>query len=196
MALESSRESSWSLQQLVPGPPDTNMTVTVDSLLDMLRPLGSFAEPLRDLTALLVAETGESPFEVRFGKWSWDAAVSTLQSAIATAVLLPVCHTTGTNDVPVVVLSVVLPFLVNVERIEVRDSDLFVLAQIKDELFFPNDLEKVYDALPPDLRHEISLLEFRDLVQRLLGSGHLTRTRLGRYKLTRQAYKDLLSRLT
>ncbi|GAA2165512.1 VQ motif-containing protein [Humibacillus xanthopallidus] len=170
--------------------------ITAEDLLELLRPLGPFAEPVRDLAVIQLTDSMEASLEVRLGRWQWNAAPAAVQSAIATAVLLPVCYATGANEVPIVVLSVVLPFLVNAEQVEVRDSDLHVLARIKDDLLLPNDVERVYQELPGDLQHEISLLEFRDLVQRLTGSGHLSKNDLGRYRLTRQAYRDLRSILS
>jgi len=175
--------------------PEAEVSLDADALLDLLRPLGEFAEPVRDLAVLQLVGESDVPLEMRVGKWRWNATQGAVQSAIATAVLLPVCYATGVVGIPAVVLAAVLPLLLNVEKIEVRASDLHVLATVKDELYFPNDIERVYDQLPEDLRHEITLLEFRDLVQRLTATGHLNRNHLGRYHMSKEAFRatrDLL----
>lgn len=174
---------------------DAADVVSIDAaaLLDLLRPLGAFAELIRDLALLQLAGESDTPLELRLGKWHMDVARGAIQSAITTAILLPVCHATGTNDIPVVVLATVLPFLVNIEEIEVRESDLHVLAVVREEFFFPNDVERVYESLPDDLRHEITLLEFRDLAQRLTAAGRLRKNQLGRFQMTAVAFRETRS---
>lgn len=190
MPSEDEQEVLLPLREFLLASVDDQVSVDADTLLDLLRPLGPFAEPVRDLAFLQLTGDSDTPLELRLGKWRWDATRGAVQSAVTTAVLLPVCVATGTTGIPVVVLAAVLPFLVAVEQIEVRDSDLHVLATIRDELFLPNDIERVYTRLPDDLKHEVTLLEFRDLVQRLTEAGRLRRDRLGRFQMTEQAFRE------
>ena len=69
--------------------------------------------------------------------------------------------------------ALVLPFLVDVERIEVRTRDRIVRAHLSDPDGI-DDPEAAYAALPDDLREQLTLLEFADTLDRLRVAGRLS----------------------
>lgn len=112
------------------------------------------------------------PFALRVGSWRLDLPKTLLQSSLATAVLAGAISIGGPASVPVAVLAVVLPFLVDMERVEVRTRDRIVLAALRRTIpAEEHDVARLYEELPDDLRHQLTLLEFADTLDRLRLAG-------------------------
>lgn len=190
MISENRRRPSSALNGFLSASPAEVVHVDSAALLEILQSLGEFAEPVRDFALIQLLGESDVPLELRIGRWHLDVTRGMIQSAISTAILLPVCHATGTNDIPLVVLAAVLPYLVTIEEVEVRASDLHVLAIAREDFFLPNEIERVYGNLPDDIRHELTLLEFRDLAQRLTTAGRLQKNSIGRFQMTAVAFRE------
>jgi hypothetical protein len=105
-------------------------------------------------------------YALQIGSWRIDLPVRLAQSAASAAILTGAIAITGDASVPVAVLALVLPFLVDIDRVEVRTRDRIVLAHLQDEIDL-TDPESTYRRLPEDLREQLTLLEFADTLDRL-----------------------------
>lgn len=121
------------------------------------------AEILRQI----LSDLADEPLAVRLGSWRVGVPAAALRAGVGAALMVAAIEAVGIDSVPVVVLTAVLPFLVDIEHVEVSQADRIVLAALKTSLRSPQDRRTLWDALPPDLRHELSFLEFADLLDRL-----------------------------
>jgi hypothetical protein len=119
------------------------------------------------------ADIDVEPFALRVGDWQIDMPQRLLQSATATAVLAAAIAADGLSSIPVAVLAVVLPFLLDIERVELRSRDRIVLAWLRDVDLAGGDPESAYGRLPEDLRLQLTLLEFADVWDRLIAAGEI-----------------------
>lgn len=151
-----------------------NVSVDRDSLAAVHATLGA-GSAFADFELLVLQAAADDvavePFALRVGQWHIDMPRQALQSAVATAVLAAVIAAEGTAGVSVMILAVILPFLLDVERIEPRGRDRIVLAWLKDLDGDAADPESAYLRLPEDLRGQLTLLEFADVWERLLAAG-------------------------
>lgn len=121
------------------------------------------------------ADSSVEPFALRVGHWRIDLKARVLQSTIATAVLAAVIATDGATSVPFLVLAAVLPFLVDIERVELQGRDRIVLARLKG-LKLDADAELAFRQIPEDLREQLTVFEFADIWDRLRAAGKLEPT--------------------
>ena len=150
--------------------------MTREDLVSLHRAL-QIPAPFEDIELLVLQAAASSidvdPFALRVGHWRIDMPKRLLQSTVATGALAAAIAAGGVSSVPVAVLAVVLPFLVDVERIELRGRDRIVLAHLRDAAVTGGNPEAAYARLPPDLRGQLTLLEFADIWDRLLDAGEV-----------------------
>jgi hypothetical protein len=149
-----------------------------EALIDALEVLLPGRRELHEELEIAVLQriAGEQPvdaFGLRVGHWRIDLPTRLMQTAVSAAVLGGAIAATGEVGVPAAVLALVLPFLVDVERIEVRTRDRIVRAYLSDPDVL-DDPEAAYAALPDDLREQLTLLEFADTLDRLRLAGGLS----------------------
>lgn len=90
---------------------------------------------------------------------------------------------------PVVVLACVVPFLVEIERVELTPGDELVVAALRATALratalHGGDDHVWYRALPPQLRAQLTQIEFLDLLGRLREAGIVTTSPAGANQLT------------
>ncbi len=125
-----------------------------------------------DALELVIGSFDERPpFGYRVGRWSADVRRSTVQSAVAAAVLALGARAAGINSLPVAVLAVILPFIVDIDRVEVRASDREVVAALRRASPIRGTANDWYDVLPTDVAQQITRLEFLDVLERLSAAG-------------------------
>ncbi|WP_329554053.1 NACHT domain-containing protein [Streptomyces sp. NBC_00696] len=119
----------------------------------------------------LVREHGGdvSAFEMRNNTWRIDLPVAIAKSVLVGVVATSVLQLLGADAVPVAVAAVVAPLVFEIRRVELRPSDAVIHARLS--LVADGDahrLDELYGTLPADVRAELSLMEFADVVERLL----------------------------
>jgi hypothetical protein len=124
-------------------------------------------EILRQVLSDLVNE----PLSLRLRNWRVDMPAKIFQSAVTAALMVGAIEAAGINSTAVVVLAAVVPFLVDVEHVEISQSDRMVFAALKADLATPQERRALWDSLPSDLQHELTFLEFVDLLERLAQAG-------------------------
>lgn len=174
-------EFEFSPADLWPGDPGDIIRIDETSLRS-----GLAAHGLEDLTELsrflLRLHSEDEGLDLRLGAWWLDVRRATLQSIIGSAILVPVCLAAGVA-IPTVLIPAILPFILALERMELKDSDRYLLARLAPALDQPRGPLELYASLPEDVRHEVSRVEFLDLLQRLRTAGELTRDGSWRYHL-------------
>lgn len=116
------------------------------------------------------ATTG-TPFEVRTGEWTLDLPAATARAAVNSAFLTALLTALGEQSLPAILLSMMVPFLFDVQRVEISASDRYVYAQMLEHAPDSGKITAWYRRLPDHVRAELSELEFRDLLQRLEAAG-------------------------
>lgn len=124
--------------------------------------------------AQILADLGQlagDPFELRVDGWRIDVRKSVIQATIASALMMGAIDLSGGGSIPIEVLAIALPFLVDVERIELSTSDKYVLARMRLRNLQPDAVKTWWKALPQRVREEMTYLEFLDLINRLREVG-------------------------
>lgn len=121
-----------------------------------------------DALTVLLAEHGAG-FEVRVGDFDLDLPRAAAQSAVGGSVLAGVMAAAGGSGLLGAVLGLVLPFLVDLERVEFSPSDRFVYAHLLAVGPNVRTVDEWYTSLPAHIRRELTSLQFRDLLGRLEG---------------------------
>jgi hypothetical protein len=119
----------------------------------------------------LLADPEEPPLALRFGHWRIDAQRSLVQAAAASSVLALAVHEAGLTSVPVALLALILPFLVDVERVELRPSEKLLLAALRENADTGGDAAQWYASLPRELQAQLTMLEFADALEHLRAAG-------------------------
>jgi hypothetical protein len=170
--------------------PPERSSIDRDDLYALLeRAFPGRSELHRDLEVLVLEQVGEvagaGGYALRIGDWRLDVPTRALQTAIASAMLAGTIHVAGVTSIPVTVLAVVLPFVVDIERIEVRTRDRMVMAALREqELTGREAVDALYERLPDDVRGQLTRFEFADTFDRLTAAGMLSRARLSRSDVT------------
>jgi hypothetical protein len=145
-------------------------------------PSPATAERIARLARYLLDD--EPALGMRLGPYKMDASRAAVKAAVTTAVLALAIEGTGLDSIPVVVLASVLPFLVEIERVELTPGDELVLAALRATAPPGGKDHDWYRALPPVLRAQLTQLEFLDLVGRLRDAGAITTGPTGDNQLT------------
>jgi hypothetical protein len=177
------------LGDLVAAWADDNGTVRVDDdrVRQVLRAvgLGRDADAVRaeEILRQVLSDLVNEPLALRLGNWRADMPAKILQSGVTAALMVGAIEAAGINSTPVVVLAAVVPFLVDVEHVEISQSDRMVFAALKANLVTPQERRDLWDSLPADLQHELTFLEFVDLLERLERAGVIRADEDQRYRL-------------
>jgi hypothetical protein len=177
------------LGDLVAAWADDNGTVRVDDdrVRQVLRAvgLGGDADAVRveEILRRVLSDLVNEPLALRLGNWRADMPAKILQSGVTAALMVGAIEAVGISSTPVVVLAAVVPFLVDVEHVEISQSDRMVFAALKANLVTPQERRDLWDSLPADLQHELTFLEFVDLLERLERAGVIRAVEDQRYRL-------------
>ncbi|WP_148616541.1 hypothetical protein [Nocardioides rubriscoriae] len=169
----------------------SDLDVTQAGLLDVVATCGvSPATPgaptttsIADSIVDLLQSYADEPLAMRIGSWHVNLPVTTFQTLFASGLLVGGVELLGIESTAAVVLAAVVPFVVDIEHVRVSPSQRIVLAKLTADLTTPAAVRDLWDKLPPDLQHELTFLEFVDLLDALERAGALTRGRDDRYSL-------------
>jgi hypothetical protein len=109
-----------------------------------------------------------SRLEIRTGAWRLDLETAVLKAVSCSIVTTLVLQGLGADSIPASVLSIVAPFLFELERVDVAAEDVWVHARLLDAT--QGDvvhLRELYERLPADVRAELSERDFVGVVDRL-----------------------------
>ena len=121
---------------------------------------------------------------MRMGSFQLDASRAAVKTAVTAAVLALAIEGAGLDSVPVVILAAVIPFLVEIERVQLGPGDAVVVAALRSVALPGGDDRDWYRALPAELRSQLTQLEFLNLLGRLREAGIVTTDTAGDNQLT------------
>ena len=151
-------------------------TISHDSLCRLFAELGLRHEPseidrLFQLAHVSQTEDPGPPFEIRMGGWQLDLPTAIARGVTNGTVLGALLAATGQASVPATVLSVVVPFIFDLQRVNISRSDKVILAALLQDPWGREPIDVWYDKLPSHVREELSSLEFVDVIERLEDAG-------------------------
>ncbi|HEX5401679.1 MAG TPA: SEFIR domain-containing protein, partial [Pseudonocardiaceae bacterium] len=125
------------------------------------------------VSCLADVHAGPAPaYAIRSGTWRIDLAPAVAQAVVLGAVVTTLLQHVGVAGLPVGVLSAIAVVLLRVQRVEITSSDLVVHTALLHRVSAaPHDLDTLYQALPPDVRAELSRAELADGMERLRQAG-------------------------
>jgi hypothetical protein len=136
---------------------------------------------LIEVVVRLLDEALDDPLALRIGGWKLNVPLRLFQSLVASAVLVVGVEKLGTDSIAVVVLAAVLPFLLEIDKVRISPSEQLVFTELASTLASPKLPQELWAALPDDIRHELTYLEFVDLLDRLEQAGALRKNLDNRY---------------
>jgi predicted nucleotide-binding protein len=156
--------------------PSPNGPASIDSAL------------VTNLAALLVADRREldltvrslldlhgvsaPAYEIRTGSWRIDLPPATAKAVISGVIATTVMHHMGAGGFPAAVLCAVAALLFSIHRVEVGPGDLVLHATLLAAgPAAPSDLSTLYQALPENVRGELTIAELADLIERFHQAG-------------------------
>lgn len=145
-----------------------------------LRPLGiepdsRLGELCEDVLLEAVADDGNA-FHMRPGGWRVNLAGGAVKTLLVTVILAAALFFNGADDIPLELLPVVVPLLVDVERV--------CLSRVDEELLIPLRVasvgvtgmalrhEALYNRLDPAVREQLNYGDFVDFCERLVRAGY------------------------
>lgn len=116
--------------------------------------------------------------EMRAGGWTIRVGEGLLRSGIVGGLLAGLLSASGFPGLPAVVLPAIIPLLFDLEKVRLNagESELLAELTVKQDLSqLPSTAEELYQALPSSLRDELSLLDFREYLERFYLAGYADR---------------------
>jgi hypothetical protein len=126
------------------------------------------------LTAVQCATEGSQPLEFSPGGWRIKVGDAVLKSAIMTGVTAGIFVLAGFPDLTPTALSMVIPFLFDVEkvRLDVSQQRLHAMLIAREGVLDQTvQIEVLYKKLPKAIRQELSYLDFCDFIETCRQSG-------------------------
>lgn len=112
--------------------------------------------------------------EFRAGGWEVDLSNTAVKTAVLTAFLGGLLALLGTDQLPAVVATAVIPLLFDVRRVTLKASEHEILADlVGSQDADGRTADALYAALTPDIRAELSRLEFTDFLDSCRRAGLL-----------------------
>jgi hypothetical protein len=127
-------------------------------------------ERVTRLARFILAEA-DTDLQMRVGPYQLDTSRAAIKAAVTAAALAVAIEAAGLDGVPVVILAAVMPFLIEIDRVEISPADEFVVAALRLSAHQGGDDRDWYLSLPAELRAQLTQLEFLDLLGRLRGAG-------------------------
>jgi hypothetical protein len=110
-----------------------------------------------------------SPFELRTNTWRLDLPATVIRAVLGGIVSATIITALGVPNLPIALLSLAAPLLFSIRRVEVDAGDLTIYAELHAAVGDqPHRIDALYQQLPARTRAELTLIEFGEIVERLL----------------------------
>lgn len=116
--------------------------------------------------------------ELKFinGGWTINAKAGFIKTAIGYATMAGVFTLIGTTgSIALMVLPSVLPFLFEIEKIELNKKEQYILAKLllRDEVKTQmHNINQLYELLPNEIKSDLNILDFIDFLEKLDLAGY------------------------
>ena len=118
--------------------------------------------------ALRALNAPVTPLEMRTDTWRIDLEGATIKAVSCATVTTLILNCMGAPSIPATVLSIVAPFLFEIERIEISADDVWVHGRLLEAASGDAvHLPELYERLPGDVRDELTVRDFIAIIERL-----------------------------
>lgn len=136
-------------------------------------------ESLKIVEAVFLSHIGQKEtdkLEFLNGGWTINVKGGIAKSAVGYAVMAGVLTLAGvTNGLALAVLPSILPFLFEIEKVDLNRREKFILAQLhlkKDVREQMHSPEQLYNLLPQDIQDQLNFLDFQDFLDKIDLAGY------------------------
>lgn len=170
-------QNLFELVEALEVPDEMDRTWFTDSFLQPLgiEPDSRLGELCEDVLLEAVSD-GDDAFHMRPGGWRVDLAGGAVKALLVTVVLAAALFFSGADDIPLELLPVVVPLLVDVERVRLsrRDEELLIPLRVASDGVTGMALrhEGLYNRLDPAVREQLNYGDFVDFCERLIKAGY------------------------
>lgn len=170
-------QNLFELVEALEVPDEMDRTWFTDSFLQPLgiEPDSRLGELCEDVLLEAVSD-GDDAFHMRPGGWRVNLAGGAVKALLVTVVLAAALFFSGADDIPLELLPVVVPLLVDVERVRLsrRDEELFIPLRVASDGVTGMALrhEGLYNRLDPAVREQLNYGDFVDFCERLIKAGY------------------------
>jgi hypothetical protein len=148
---------------------------------EVLSPIGISADnPLADICEeIVIAASANDPGELlmRPGGWRINLGASAVRTLVATAIVGCALVAVGADQVPLQLLPVVLPVLVDVERIRLNRDERALIVPLREAAEGVEGLalhpQILYDRLDPTVQEQLNYYDFLAFIERLTEAGEV-----------------------
>lgn len=124
---------------------------------------------------LAAMEQSPTGLEFRPGGWRVDVAATMVRTALTTSIMTAVLWLSGIDQIPAAVMTAVLPMLIVTERVRLDRRSQYLLTQLQQNVGSAQGLavhpDVLYNKLPPDVRDQLSPLDFQDFLDTFIAAG-------------------------
>ena len=170
-------QNLFELVEALEFPDEMDRTWFTDSFLQPLgiEPDSRLGELCEDVLLEAVSD-GDDAFHMRPGGWRVNLAGGAVKALLVTVVLAAALFFSGADDIPLELLPVVIPLLVDVERVRLsrRDEELLIPLRVASDGVTGMALrhEGLYNRLDPAVREQLNYGDFVDFCERLIKAGY------------------------
>lgn len=170
-------QNLFELVEALEVPDEMDRTWFTDSFLQPLgiEPDSRLGELCEDVLLEAVSD-GDDAFHMRPGGWRVNLAGGAVKALLVTVVLAAALFFSGADDIPLELLPVVVPLLVDVERVRLsrRDEELLIPLRVASDGVTGMALrhEGLYNRLAPAVREQLNYGDFVDFCERLIKAGY------------------------
>jgi len=170
-------QNLFELVEALEVPDEMDRTWFTDSFLQPLgiEPDSRLGELCEDVLLEAVSD-GDDAFHMRPGGWRVNLAGGAVKALLVTVVLAAALFFSGADDIPLELLPVVVPLLVDVERVRLsrRDEELLIPLRVASDGVTGMALrhEGLYNRLDPAVREQLNYGDFVDFCERLIKAGY------------------------
>ena len=170
-------QNLFELVEALEFPDEMDRTWFTDSFLQPLgiEPDSRLGELCEDVLLEAVSD-GDDAFHMRPGGWRVNLAGGAVKALLVTVVLAAALFFSGADDIPLELLPVVVPLLVDVERVRLsrRDEELLIPLRVASDRVTGMALrhEGLYNRLDPAVREQLNYGDFVDFCERLIKAGY------------------------
>lgn len=170
-------QNLFELVEALEFPDEMDRTWFTDSFLQPLgiEPDSRLGELCEDVLLEAVSD-GDDAFHMRPGGWRVNLAGGAVKALLVTVVLAAALFFSGADDIPLELLPVVVPLLVDVERVRLsrRDEELLIPLRVASDGVTGMALrhEGLYNRLDPAVREQLNYGDFVDFCERLIKAGY------------------------
>jgi hypothetical protein len=124
------------------------------------------------------------------GGWTVKVSNNVLKTSLVAASLAGILYLSEFDSIPGYVLPAVLPLLIDIEKIKLKKSEEYILAELRLNPEIENremTAEAIYGMLDESLKSQIALPDFIDFLDKLHISGDATVIRENLYKINQNS---------